>query len=173
MSDFKDVSGALVHKTANIVGDVRIGAGSRIDAFVTITGPAVIGRFCHVGTGACIFGGAGFEMGDYSSLSPGAKVFTGTEDLSGEWGTNPMALPRNPITAPVRLGAHASMCAGSIALPGTDMPEGCILGALSLAKGRLTEWTIWAGVPAEPKKQRTRGILDKLKIEFPYLHDGP
>jgi acetyltransferase-like isoleucine patch superfamily enzyme len=172
VNDFREIDGALIHRTANIVGDVSFGEGSRIDAFVTITGPAVIGRWCHVGTGACIFGGAGFEMGDHSSLSPGAKVFTATEDLSGEWGTNPMSLPRKPITAPVKLGSHASMGAGSILLPGAEMPEGCILGALSMAKGKLTEWTIWAGVPAEPKKQRSRGILDKIE-KFPYLHDGP
>lgn len=162
MSDFLETpTGALIHRLANIVGRCEVGEGSRIDAFVTITGNVAIGRYCHIGTGACIFGSEGVVIGDYASLSPGARIFTATEDVGGEWITNPTvpARYRNPIKAPVLLGDHAEMGSGSVALPGADMPEGAFLGALSMTKERLLPWSIYAGVPAKFKKYRTRGAL--------------
>lgn len=164
MSDYEERHGAFVHRLANVVGDVVIGEGTRVDAFVTITGHGVIGKGCHVGTGACIFGGAGFEIGNYTGISPGAKFFTGSEDFSGEWAVGPGARQelRNVIKAFVRIGSHCNVGANSILLPGSEMPDGCVIGALSLAKGRLSEWSIWAGVPAKKLKDRTRGVLSKI-----------
>lgn len=163
MHDFIERDGAFIHKWANIVGDVTIGKGSRIDAFVTITGNVSIGRYVHIGTGAMIFGAAGVRIGDYAAMSPGAKIFTATEDVGGDWITNP-TVPgeyRNPIVAPVNLGDHAEMGAGSIALPGADLPEGAFLGSLSMTKKPLAPWSINAGVPAVFKKYRSQGALKK------------
>ncbi len=163
MSDYVEVDGALVHKTANLVGkDIKLGEGTRVDAFVTLTGRIRIGRQCHIGVGACVFGGAGFLMGDYASMSAGAKVFTGTEDLGGEWCTNPCAYPRNPSLREIVMGDHATIGANSILLPGAFMPEGSVLGANSMTKRPLTEWSIWAGNPAAWVKSRSRGIPKKL-----------
>jgi dTDP-4-amino-4,6-dideoxy-D-glucose acyltransferase len=158
-----------VHRLANIVGDVEIGAGSRVDAFATITGPAKIGRYCHIGTGACIFGGGGFTMGDYSSLSPGAKVFTGTEDISGDWAMGPCVPKhlRRVISRPVRFGVHCTVGTNSVVLPGADFPDGACLGALSMAKSPLSPWSIWAGSPAQFKRSRSRGILERVSQQRP------
>ena len=76
-------NGAKIHPQANISGVVTIGDNSRIDAFVTITGNVRIGRNVHISTGACIFGGQGVDIGDYSAISVGVKIFTAT----GVWYT--------------------------------------------------------------------------------------
>lgn len=170
MRDYFKRGGGLVHKSANIVGDVEVGEGTRIDAFVTITGPAKIGRYVHISNGCAIFGGSGFEMGDYSALSGNVYVYTSTEDVSGEWVTNPTvpAHLRNPINRPVYIGAHAECGAGAVLLPGAHLSEGSFLGALSLCKSRLEPWGIYVGVPAKFKKFRTRGVLAKVE-EFECL----
>lgn len=162
MGDYREVGGALVHRLANIVGDVRLGAGTRVDAFVTMTGRVRVGRSVHISTGACIFGGEGVEIGDCSAISVQAKIFTATEDLSGDSFVNPtIDHDRAPIAAPIRIGRHCVVGAGSVLLPGADMPDGACLGALSLLKRPVPEWSINAGVPARYIKARGRGVLEK------------
>lgn len=135
---------------------------------MTLTGRVKIGRYCHISTGASVFGGEGFEMGDFSGLSVGVKVFTATEDLSGEWALHP-TLPahvRKPIAAFIRIAEHCSVGAGSVLLPGADLPEGACVGALSLVKQPLTPWSIWAGIPARLIKlrcKRARDLVNNLE----------
>lgn len=152
----------LIHPLANLAGDIELGEFTRIDAFVTITGNVRIGRYCHLGTGCSIFGSAGFEMGNFSGLSPGVQAFTGTEDLSGRSLLQPtVRVNRTPISAPVKIGDHCSVGANSVILPGAFIPEGAVTGCLTLIKKALEPWTIYAGVPAKPIRKRT---LDSLKL---------
>ena len=165
MGDYEPRLGGLVHRLANIAGDVELGEGTRVDAFVTMTGRVRIGRRCHISTGACVFGGEGVEIGDYSGLSVGAKVFTSTEDLGGEWLLHPTvpAAYRRAIAAPLSIGRHCSVGAGSVLLPGARMPDGACVGALSLVKTELPEWSISAGVPARFIRARSRRALELVR----------
>lgn len=162
MGDYESRLGGLIHRLANIAGDVELGEGTRVDAFVTLTGRVRIGRYCHISTGACVFGTEGVEIGDYSALSVGVKVFTGTEDLSGEWMTNPTISPRyrKSISQPVRIGSHCVVGAGSVLLPGAHLPDGACVGALSLVKSPIAGWSIWAGVPTRFIRARSRRALE-------------
>ncbi len=165
MGDYEDIDGALVHRLANIVGDVALGKGSRVDAFVTLTGKVRIGRCSHIATGACIFGGEGFEMGDFCGLSPGAKIFTATEDLSGEWlmcPTSPAHL-RRVRASKIKVGNHCTIGANSILLPGAGLEDGACVGSLSLVKTQLQGWAIYAGVPVKLLKLRDRRALQLAK----------
>lgn len=163
MGDYEERQGALVHRTANLVGNVRIGRGSRIDAFVTITGDVSLGRCVHISTGACIFGAAGVEIGDYSGLSPGVKLFTATEDLSGDWYLHPTspANLRRVVSSPFRMGAHCTVGANSVLLPGAELGEGACVGALSLVKRPLPGWAIYAGVPVKFIRRRSNRVLTR------------
>lgn len=165
MNDYLPLGGGIVHRLANICGDVSVGEGTRIDAFVTITGRVRIGRFAHIATGCMIFGAGGVDIGDYVGISGGTKIYSCTEDVSGDWITNPTvpAKYRNPQVAHIRIGDHAVMGAGSIAFPGAEFEEGAYLGALSMARHKLTAWSINAGIPAEFKRPRARGALEKAK----------
>ena len=167
MSDFTMRGGALVHRLSNIAPSVVIGRNSRIDAFVTITGNVTIGHHTHIATGCMIFGGGGVTIGDYVGLSGGTKVYSATEDVCGDWITNPTVPDeyRNPHIAHIRIGDHSVMGAGSVIFPGADFEEGAYLGSLSMCRGKIPEWTIYAGIPAVYKKDRARGAL-KLAKEF-------
>jgi len=163
MGDYEPRLGGLVHRLANLVGDdIRLGAGTRVDAFVTITGRVTIGRMVHISTGVSILGGAGCEIGDFSGLSPGVRLFTATEDVSGDWIMHPTAPAhvRRARSAFVSIGRHCTVGANSVLLPGAFLPDGAVVGALSLVKGPLMEWSINAGVPARFIRARSRRALE-------------
>lgn len=165
MTDYDLVNGALIHRTANVVGRLRVGKGSRIDAFVTITGDVEIGKYTHIGDSTGVFGGSGVRIGDYVGISPGVKIFTGTEDPSGEWVTNPTvpANLRNPKSAFIEIADHALIGANTVLLPGAMFPEGACVGAISLVKYSLKPWSISAGVPAKFIKDRSRGVIQLVR----------
>jgi acetyltransferase-like isoleucine patch superfamily enzyme len=49
--------------------------------------------------------------------------------------------------------------AGSIVLPGVEIGEGSVVGALSLVKSTLEPWGIHAGVPARRLRERGRDLV--------------
>lgn len=171
LQDFVRVGGGLVHRLANVAGHIKVGMGTRIDAFVTITGDVEIGKYTHIGTGCSLFGGAGISIGDYVGMSPGVQVFTGTEDVSGDWVTNPTVPPslRSPKVRSIVISDHCFIGTNSVLLPGADMPEGSGLGALSLCKDRLLSWGIYGGAPCKLLKWRTTGVKAKVN---PLLHEN-
>jgi acetyltransferase-like isoleucine patch superfamily enzyme len=101
-------------------------------------------------------------MGDYSGISPGVRVFTATEDVSGLSMMHPTvpAKYRAPTKAPVKIGSHCAVGANSVVLPGAELRDGVVVGALSLVKTKLAEWSVYAGVPVRFIRARSRFALD-------------
>lgn len=159
----EDSKSANVHPTAVLIGDVEIGEHTRIDAHAVITGPCKIGRYVHVGVGCFISGsGAGVELQDFSSMSPGVKVFSASDDYSGLSMTNPTvpAGARPEIKkGKVILCRHVIVGANSVILPGVQINEGTAVGALSLVTRDLDGWSIYGGTPAKWLKERKRDLL--------------
>lgn len=145
-----------VHRLANIAGRLRAGENCRIDAFTTITGDVRIGERVHIGTGAAIFGTGGVTIGDGTSVSPGAKIFSATEDPESGLASNPMLDPRYARTAPVIIGARAVIGANSVVLPGICVGDDTLVGALSLVNATLPAGWICAGVPAGLLRRKPR-----------------
>jgi len=70
-------------------------------------------------------------MEDFSGLSGGCRIYTGTEDFSGSSLTNP-TIPsefRNAIRSFVTIRKHAILGANVIVLPGVTIGEGAAIGA--------------------------------------------
>jgi galactoside O-acetyltransferase len=158
-----------IHVSALIFGaeHVEIGDHVRIDAHVVITaGPGVVrlGDYVHLGVGSQIFGTAGVELAEFSGLSPRVSVFSTSDDYSGGALTNPTVPEelRDVSSAPVRLGRHAIVGAGSVVLPGADVGEGAAVGALSLVTRAVAPYTIVAGTPARRVAERRRDRMDEL-----------
>ena len=74
---------------------------------------------------------------------------------------NPMVPPRftNVHVEDVYLGSHVILGARTTVLPGSKVGEGACTGAGSLVKGNLAPWTLHAGVPATPIRERKRDCL--------------
>lgn len=152
----------LLHKSCVVVNpqSISIGTNVRIDAFtvLSVSGGMSIGDHVHISTHVLAVGASTFTMSDYSNLASGAKVFTSSDDFtSGNLlGPTVPATARSVKSAPVNFGQHVVVGAGSIVMPGTVIPNGTTVGALSLVKGTLEEWTVYAGVPARPLKRRPK-----------------
>lgn len=155
----------LLHSRAILINieNISIGHNVRIDADVTIlaTGPVTIGSHVHIGAQCYLAGAAGISIGDFAGMSQGVKLYSASDDYSGEHLTNP-TIPREHLgltCGKITLGQHAIIGAGSVVLPGVNIADGCAVGALSLVRTSTEPWGIYAGIPATRRKERSRGLL--------------
>jgi len=148
-----------VHEFANIAGHVIAGENCRIDAFTTITGRVELGNNVHIGVSACIFGGFGVKVGSGVSISPGAKLFTATEDMKAEFPSNPQLKSRCFQSGNIEIGDFSVIGANSVVLPNVKIGSRAQIGCLSLVNKPVADDAIAAGVPV--KQLGTR----KLKQE--------
>jgi acetyltransferase-like isoleucine patch superfamily enzyme len=65
------------------------------------------------------------------------------------------------VTSPIRVGSGAWIGAHASILRGTSVGTGAVVGANSVAKGKLQDRTIYAGVPAQ--LIRRRGSRDEAQ----------
>lgn len=163
-----------IAKNCTILGleNIEIGNNVRIDGYTSIIavgkGYVRIGSFIHIGGYGLLSAGEGIELNDFCNLSQGVRLYTRSDDYSGNVLTNPM-IPEeysSVIIGSIKLNKHVILGSGSIVLPGVTISEGCAIGALTLVKSDLAPWGIYAGVPAKRIKNRSDKLLQfeqKLK----------
>jgi len=144
---------------------ISIGDNSRIDDFCLLSassnGEIIISKHVHISAGVYLYGGAGILIGDFVGVSAGCKLFSESEDYSGENLTNPTipAKFKNIDSKKISLEKHSLIGAGSILLPGATLLEGTAVGAMSLVASQIGPWGIYAGVPAKRVKIRSKNLL--------------
>jgi acetyltransferase-like isoleucine patch superfamily enzyme len=139
---------------------ISIGNDVIIDDFVLLDGKqeTKIGSYVHIGSFCSIVGGGRFIMEDFSGLSSGCRIFTGSEDFSGSSLTNP-TIPaefRNVTRSFVVIKKHVILGANVVVLPGVTIGEGAAIGACSLVIKDVEAWTINAGSPTRVLGKRPR-----------------
>ncbi|GGO78012.1 galactoside O-acetyltransferase [Marinobacterium nitratireducens] len=153
------------------VEKIEIGDNSRIDDFCVVSGSLTIGHNVFIGAMCLIAGGEkGIRMEDFSTLSYQVKVFTQSDDYSGETLTN-STVPKkykSEKKQAVRLGRHVIVGAGATVFPGVDVADGCSIGAMSLVTKSTDEWGVYVGTPARRLKDRKK---DLLELEQQYLKE--
>ncbi len=158
-----------VHETCVLVGleAMRFGSNVRIDPFAVLTaagGTLSIGDFVHLSSHLFVSAGAGVEIGDFVALSVGVKLFSRSDDYSGQHLTNP-TVPADytapPPDGPVQIGRHVIVGAGTVILPEVSLGEGAAVGANSVVSRSLEPWGVYAGTPAARLRDRQRGLLDQ------------
>jgi putative colanic acid biosynthesis acetyltransferase WcaF len=60
------------------------------------------------------------------------------------------------ISAPIRIGSRAWICARAVVQMGVTVGEGAILGLGAIATRDLEPWSIYAGIPARKIKARPK-----------------
>lgn len=106
-----------------------------------------VGNNCWIGDGAWFHNQGPIVVGDNVVISQQAFLTTGTHDIN-----NDMAL----VIRPIRIQAGAWITTRSFVSPGTTIGEGVILTPLSVARGHLDSFGIYAGNPA--KRVSTRKL---------------
>jgi galactoside O-acetyltransferase len=151
--------------------NISIGDFSHIDDFVFFNGGinSRIGKNVHISTFTSIIGGGEFIMDDFSGLSAGCRIITGSDDFGGNSLTN-LTIPkefRNITVGKVEIGKHAILGSNVVVMPNVKIGEGCIVSAGSIINKNLEPWGIYAGY--NPRKIGTRNRDEILKLEEKYL----
>ena len=151
------------------IGSISIGNHVRIDDFCILSGNIIIGNYVHVNPYTGIYAGkAGVVLEDFVNLSSRITIYAVSDDYSGDYMTSPL-LPKavtNIRQAQVHIGKHVIIGTGSVVLPGVDIGEGCAIGAMSLVKKSCSAWGIYAGVPCNYLKERSRNLLKFEQCEY-------
>lgn len=152
-------------------GNICIGDNVRIDDFCILSGNITIGSNIHIAAGTFLFGGdAGIEMKDFSCLSSRCAVYALTDDYSGEYMANSV-IPekyKNVTEGKVEIGRHALIGTGCTILPNVKIGEGASIGAMSLIKKDVEEFTINVGIPCKKIKDRSKKMLE---LEKKYINE--
>lgn len=154
----------MISRKASVYSPEKISIGDhvRIDDFCILSGTITIGSYIHISAYTALYGRYGIVLEDFVTISGRVIVYSQNDDYSGSHLTNPMVPVEytNITGAEVVFKKHAIVASGSVILPGVCMHEGACLGAMSMAKTDIPEWTIYAGIPAKKVSQRDRKILE-------------
>lgn len=162
-----------IAKTCNIVGieNISIGNNVRIDAFTTIVSSKkekiIIGSNIHIGAYCYLSGNYGIEIYDFSNISQSVKLYTNSDDFSGNSLTG-SCIPdkyKKISFGKIILKKHVIIGSGSIVMPSVILEEGVAIGALSFVNKSLKEWRIYIGCPVKLLKERSKKIIE-LENDF-------
>jgi len=145
--------------------NISIGSNVMIDGYCTIyanRGWLDIGSYVHIGAYCTLIAGGGIRMEDFSGISQGVRLYSGSDDYTGQHLTNPtvpqkyLGTTRGTIT----LSRHVIIGSGSVVLPGVAIGEGSAVGALCLVTKSLEPWGVYFGRPVKRLKARSKRLLD-------------
>lgn len=152
----------LISRNANFYNpeNVSMGSNIRIDDFCIFSGNINLGSNIHIGAYTAIYGKLGFIMEDFTGISPRCTFFTAMDDFSGNYLISPMQPEEftNVTGGKIIMQKFSQVGAGTIVFPNLIIAAGCVVGAMSLVKTSLQEWTIYAGIPVKQIKQRDKQI---------------
>jgi acetyltransferase-like isoleucine patch superfamily enzyme len=148
-----------------------VGDHSIVDDFCYFSTRVIIGLCAHVASGCSVAGGREhrFELGDYSSLSSGVKVWCASNDYVNDLVVllpPGVALGDRPLAGDVTFGRYTGVGANAVLMPGNAIPEGVAIGALSFVPPAypFQPWTVYGGIPIRPLRDRNRSNV-LLQVE--------
>jgi galactoside O-acetyltransferase len=158
----------LISRNAKLYspGKMTFGSNVRIDDFCILSGEVQLDDYIHIGAGGYFFAGeAGIEIHSFSTTSSRVVIYAVSDDYSGRSMTNPLIPEKYKFLQKERVivGRHVIIGTGTVILPGVVIGDGCSVGAMSLVKQSLPQWTISHGVPAKPVKPRKKDLLEQEK----------
>lgn len=143
---------------------------SQIDDFVFINAgeETKIGRFVHIASFCSVVGGGTFYMEDFSALSAGSRVITGSDDFLGGALAGPGIPPHytNVTRKSIHICKHALVGTNAIIFPGVTIGEGAVVGAGTIVRKDLEPWTVYVGQDCKPLKARKREIVLEMEAKL-------
>lgn len=146
-----------------------VGEGSIVDDFCYFSTRVRIGRYSHIASGCTVAGGGDrqFTLGDYSSVSSGARIWCASDDFVNDvvcilpaWMDE---VKENLITGDVSMAELTAIGANSVVMPANHIPEGTVVGAMSFVPPAFAfkPWSVYAGVPIRRIGPRNRVSVER------------
>ncbi len=173
-------SNVLISRFARLYNPNRITIGDnvRIDDFAILsagkistdkqsTGQIKICDHVHIAAHTCLWGHHGIFLGKHVGISSGCKIYTESDDFSGETLTGPTIpdqFKTNMTSGRVIIGDHTIVGANSVILPSVIIGEGCAFGSNSVINSSPNPWTIHVGSPIKMIGRRKKGLLKQVEI---------
>ncbi|MCO7188748.1 MULTISPECIES: acyltransferase [unclassified Pseudoalteromonas] len=149
---------------------VEIGDNVIIDDFTYISTAMNIMDNVHIASGCKIIGGkeATVTMESFSTLAPNVVLAAGSDDYIAGIATPmvPLEFKGEVVLGDIFIGRHCIVGANSTVLPNVTFEVGASVGAQSLVKDNLSEWSLYGGVPARKLKDRDGKKIEELEKEF-------
>jgi acetyltransferase-like isoleucine patch superfamily enzyme len=150
---------------------VEIDDNSRIEDFSLIVGGngVRLGKFVHIASFCSVIGSGEFIMEDFSAISAGCRIITGTDDYTGKCVTNPCTPIRyrtHAMKGKVVIGKHAALATSTIVYPNITIGEGAATGAGSIININLDPWGIYLGSPPRKCKDRESEVILRMEREI-------
>jgi len=146
---------------------IEIHDNSRIDDFCLLSGKITIGKYVHIAPFCNLAGGEkGIFIEDFVGIAYGNHIFTQTDDYSGEAMTSPLIPEKftKVIKRIVLIKMYSIIGTNSIIMPGVTIETGTSVGLKSVVYGKTKEWSIYSGNPAIKIGDRSRKLLEKVKV---------
>lgn len=126
--------------------------GVRIDAFVKIKpvggrGDVIIGSGSYINSGTVIYSGNGVTIGRGVLVAANCTI-VGSDH---EYRSAALTIPQQRFRASrggVKIEDDVWLGAGAVVLEGSVLRKGCVLGAMSMARGELEAYSVYTGIPA-------------------------
>jgi acetyltransferase-like isoleucine patch superfamily enzyme len=135
--------------------NISIGNYTWIDTNVrleSMLGKITIGSRVHIAPNVIIGARESVVIGDFAGIAAGAKVYASSVvPLPGLHMSGPMVPEEHKgfKSKQITLGKDSLVGANAVLLPGANLGEGSIVGALSLLSKTIPDWEIWSGCPAQ------------------------
>lgn len=136
------------------------GVGCRFDVFPSESGggkTVVFGKNIQINDYVHIVGMNRIEIGDNVLMA--SHIFISDNSHGSykgdEYDSSPIVPPtkRDYPTDPIFIGDNTWICEGVMIMPGTRIGKGCVIGAHSIVRGDIPDYTIAAGNPARVIKK--------------------
>ncbi|MCB5425825.1 putative colanic acid biosynthesis acetyltransferase [Altererythrobacter sp. CC-YST694] len=139
----------------------KIGPGCRIapTCFVWAPWNLEMGTLSVLGDHVDCYSMNRIRIGSKVAVSQRSFLCTGSHDIN--------SLSRPLVTEPIDIGDHVWIAAESMVMPGVSIGEGVVVGARSLVTKDLPPWTVCAGNPCRPIRQREIGPAEVPGISPP------
>jgi len=150
-----------------------IGDFSIVDDYCYISARTRIGICSHVASGCSIAGGLThqFTLGDFCSLSSGVKIWCVSDDFTNDivciLPPGVEGIKRALIEGDVSMGDYTAVGSNSVVMPGNDIPEGTVIGALSFVPAgfKMEPWSVYAGAPIRRVGVRNRAsVMEQARL---------
>jgi UDP-2-acetamido-3-amino-2,3-dideoxy-glucuronate N-acetyltransferase len=147
----------LIHEKAFVDDTVKLGEGTRVWQFASITRGTIMGRDCKVSPFAMLDGsvygdrvivsggvraGAGFKVGNDVFLGPNVTLCNDMWPNSGKEGYDDETL-RGNVRFAVIVGDGVVIGANSVILPGVSLGRGAVVGAGATVDRSVPEMCLW------------------------------